>query len=177
MESREPRPEKVKAVEDLTERLKESGGALFTDYRGMTVKAMGKLRNMLRDQGASCFVVKNTLMKRAAAESGISGLEEWLDGPTAVIFLGEELVGQTKALVDFAKDNLNLPAIKGGFVEGRKLGAASVLELAKLPPREILLAALVVTLQAPMSGLLGTLQAPMVMLAATLKGLSEKKSA
>jgi len=176
MKSREPRPEKVESVEALLQRLKESSGTLLTDYRGMTVKAMGELRRALRLRGAAYQVVKNTLMKRAAAESGYEGLAEWLEGPTAAVFLGEDPVAPAKALVDFAKANANLPAIKGGFVEGLKLSPGRVRELADLPPKDMLLARLVGTLQAPMSGLLATLQAPMALLAATLQGLSDKKS-
>ncbi len=176
-ENREPRPEKVKAVGDLAERLKESAGLLLTDYRGMSVKAMGELRSALRAQGAAYQVVKNNLLRRAAEKAGCGDVVEWLEGPIAMVFLGEEIVGQTKILVDFAKENENLPVIKGGFVEGRKLAAASVRELAQLPPREILLAMLVGTLQSPMSQLLATMQAPMMLLAATLEGLSKQKAA
>ncbi|NIM07057.1 MAG: 50S ribosomal protein L10, partial [Armatimonadetes bacterium] len=98
-ENREPRPEKVKAVGDLAERLKESAGLLLTDYRGMSVKAMGELRSALRAQGAAYQVVKNNLLRRAAEKAGCGDVVEWLEGPIAMVFLGEEIVGQTKILV------------------------------------------------------------------------------
>lgn len=177
MPPHEPRPEKVEGVQELSERLRSSNGAILTDYRGMTVKALEQLRIALRAQGASYQVVKNTLMKRAADEIGFQGLAEWLEGPTAAVFFGPEMVATTKALVDFVKANANNPKIKGGFIEGRKIDVAGVQHLATLPPREILLALLLSTLQSPMGSLLSTLQAPMVQLAGTLQSLADTKAA
>jgi large subunit ribosomal protein L10 len=176
MPTRPPLPEKVDTVETLTQTLKESGGALLTDYRGMTVKAMSELRRALLPHGASYQVVKNTLLRRAANDLGYTDMVEWLEGPTAAVFMGKDVVAPAKALIDFVKGNANLPAIKGGFVEGRKLPANQVKALADLPSREMLLATLVGTLQSPMGGLLSTLQAAMAQLVGTLQSLESAKA-
>ena len=177
MPTRPPRPEKVESIEELAAVLKGSNGALLADYRGLTVKTFESLRRALRAQGATCQVVKNTLMRHAAKDLGFGEISEWLEGPTAAIFLGEDIVAPTKALMDFIKANANKPVLKGGYVEGRKLDVASVKSLASLPSREILLANLVGTLQSPMSGLLATLQSPLQSLAATLQSLAAARGA
>jgi large subunit ribosomal protein L10 len=175
--SRTPRPEKVQEIEKISAQLKHGSGALLTDYRGLSVKAISELRVALGAKGAGYFVLKNTLLRRAAREAGYADLEEWLEGPTAAVFLGEDLVGPTKALLDFARANAKLPAVKGGVVEGRKLTAEGIKALAELPSREILLATLVGCLQAPMGGLLSTLQAAMSQLVGTLQSLEAQKGA
>ncbi len=175
-EPRAPRPDKVETVEALAQTLQESKGALLTDYRGLTVKAMEELRGALRARGASYLVVKNTMLSRAAARVNYGELQEWLEGPTAAVFLGEDIVGPAKALLDFVKANANLPAVKGGLVEGHKMSAAQVRELAALPPREILLAILIGQLQSPLSSLAATLQAPLASLVGTLQALEQKKA-
>lgn len=177
MPSREPRPEKVQDVSELVELLRNSSGTVLADYRSMTVKTISDLRNALRAQGASCHVAKNTLLKRAAGETGHEALEPWLEGLTAAIFFQGDFVPQAKALVDFIRTNANKPVIKGGLVEGRAVDLAGVRALAELPPREILLAMLVGTLQVPAGGLLATLQAAMSQLVGTLNSLEEQKGA
>jgi large subunit ribosomal protein L10 len=175
--SRTPRPEKVQEIEQLVEQLKAGSGALLTDYRGLSVKAISELRLALSEKGASYKVLKNTLLRRAAQEADYTEMAEWLEGPTAAVFLGEDLVGPAKALIDFARVNAKMPAIKGGLVEGRKISADGVKALAELPSREILLATLVSCLQSPMVGLLATLQAAMSQLVGTLQSLEAQKSA
>jgi|WetSurMetagenome_2_1015567.scaffolds.fasta_scaffold181205_2 large subunit ribosomal protein L10 len=175
--SRTPRPEKVQEIDKIMGQLKSGSGALLTDYRGLSVKAISELRRALGEKGASYLVLKNTLLRRAAREAGYGDLEEWLEGPTAAVFLGEDLVGPAKTLLDFSRANAKLPAVKGGVVEGRKLTVDGIKALAELPSREILLATLVGCLQAPMGGLLSTLQAAMSQLVGTLQSLEAQKSA
>jgi len=174
IEGRPPRAEKVETVQALARRLEESKGTLLADYRGMTVKAMGELRALLRARGASCQVIKNTMLRRAAAEAGCQDLLEWLVGPTAAVFLEDDIVGPAKALLEFVRANANLPVIKGGVIEGRRMAAERIKELAELPPREVLLATLVGSLRSPLSQLLATLGAPLSSLVATLQGLAAK---
>ncbi|MDH3190546.1 MAG: 50S ribosomal protein L10, partial [Acidimicrobiia bacterium] len=93
-----PRPEKVQAVADIKDKLQSSEAVFFTEYRGLTVKAVQDLRTSLRASGAEYKVVKMTLAKRAADDAGIEGLDEFLVGPTALAFANADPVATAKAL-------------------------------------------------------------------------------
>ncbi len=97
-----PTPEKVQAVADIRERLEGAEAVFFTEYRGLTVKAVQDLRRSLRESGADYKVVKMTLAKLAAVEAGFEGLDEYLSGPTALAFAQSDPVATAKALKDFS---------------------------------------------------------------------------
>ncbi len=143
------REEKVKAVEQITDRLNRSKGTVVTDYRGLNVAELTELRRQLRDAGVEYQVLKNTLSRRAADAANVQGLHEFLTGPSAIAFSYEDPVIPAKILNDFAKKHKALE-LKGGLVEGRVVGPAQVAELATLPSREGLLSMLLSVLQAPM---------------------------
>ena len=109
--------EKATAVADIAEQFKDSTATLVTEYRGLTVANLKDLRRSLGDS-ATYTVAKNTLVKRAAAEAGIEGLDELFVGPTAIAFVKGEAVDAAKAIKKFAKDNKAL-VIKGGYMDGR----------------------------------------------------------
>ncbi|WDL98951.1 50S ribosomal protein L10 [Alicyclobacillus sp. ALC3] len=143
------REEKVKAVEQITDRLNRSKGTVVTDYRGLSVAELTELRRQLRDAGVEYQVLKNTLSRRAADAANVPGLQEFLAGPSAIAFSYDDPVIPAKILNDFAKKHKALE-LKGGLVEGRVVGQAQVAELATLPNREGLLSMLLSVLQAPM---------------------------
>ncbi|HCP61103.1 MAG TPA: 50S ribosomal protein L10, partial [Actinobacteria bacterium] len=97
-----PKTEKVEKVRVLTERFRTAGGAMFTEYRGLTVKDVTELRGELRKSDATFAVVKNTLTRRAATDAGLGNVVELLHGPTAVAFLGSDPVSGAKALLEAA---------------------------------------------------------------------------
>ena len=113
---------------------------LVTEYRGLTVANLAELRRSLGDS-ATYSVAKNTLIKRAATEAGVDGLEELFVGPTAIAFVTGEAVDAAKALKTFAKDHKAL-VIKGGYMDGHPLTVAEVERIADLESREVLLAKL-----------------------------------
>ena len=156
-----PRPEKVAVVAEVRERLSNSDAALLTEYRGITVSELAKLRSSLRDVGGEYKVYKNTLVRFAARELGLD-LEEHLTGPTAIAFVptggGGDPVSVAKALRDFAKGNPNL-VIKGGVLGEKLLSAADAKALAEVAPREELLARFAGLLAAPLQQFAGLLQA------------------
>jgi large subunit ribosomal protein L10 len=152
------RPNKEAAVAELTAKLKESYGAIVTDYRGLPVKAMSDLRRQLRAAGAECKVVKNTLMRRAAEEVGIAEMSEILNGPTAVVFTGEDPAPPTTAIIG-----------------GKLYAAERVQELATLPSRDIMLARAIGAIQGPVAALAMTLQGIVGQLPATLQALAHKR--
>ncbi len=110
--------DKATAVADIAEQFKDSTATVVTEYRGLTVANLAELRRSLGGS-ATYTVAKNTLVKRAAAEAGIEGLDELFAGPTAIAFVKGEPVDAAKAIKKFAKDNKAL-VIKGGYMDGRR---------------------------------------------------------
>ena len=109
---------KKQMVAEIAEKLKNSKSTILTDYRGLTVAEMNELRKQLREAGVEYKVLKNTLTRRATAETGLSELDQHLTGPTAIAFSAEDVVAPAKILYKFSKDHEALE-IKGGVVEGR----------------------------------------------------------
>ena len=132
-----PKAEKVATVAEITDRFRTSSAAVVTEYRGLTMAQLTELRRSL-GKDTAYTVAKNTLVKRAAADAGVTGLDEMFVGPTAVAFIAGEPVEAAKALRDFAKAH-PLLVIKGGLLDGRSLEAAEVAKLADLESREVLL--------------------------------------
>lgn len=135
-------------VDVLVEKFESAASFVVVDYRGLTVAEVTDLRKQLRDAGVDMRVVKNTLLRRAAAAAGIEGLEDVFVGPTAVAFSEEEVVAPAKIMVEFAKDAPILE-VKGGYMEGKVVSVETIEEVAKLPDREGLLSMLLSVLQAP----------------------------
>lgn len=132
------RPDKAAAVAELTERFRGSNAAVLTEYRGLTVAQLKALRKALSGN-ANYAVVKNTLTAIAAKEAGLEGLDDALEGPSAIAFVTGDPVEAAKGLRDFAKANPAL-VIKAGVVDGRPVTAADITKLADLESREVLLA-------------------------------------
>jgi large subunit ribosomal protein L10 len=132
--------DKVSTVAEIADQFRSSSAAVVTEYRGLKMAQLSTLRRSLGSE-TSYTVAKNTLVKRAAADAGITGLDDMFSGPTAVAFIAGEPVEAAKALREFAKTN-PLLVIKGGLLDGRPLDAAEVSKLADLESREVLLAKL-----------------------------------
>ena len=165
---------KAETVSDLTARLKASSTAVLADYRGMTVGQMRELRTKLRDGGIEMIVVKNTLARRAASAAGYQPLSAELVGPIAMVFAGEDVSAPARILNDYMRTNRKM-VIKGGLLEGQVIKPESVVELADLPSREILLSRLLGAMQAPLGNLASVLQAPMSKLARTLDAVRTQR--
>ncbi len=141
--------QKEEEVKALAEKLKDAKLVLLTDYRGISVEAVTGLRNTLRDAKSEYKVIKNNIIKRALDANGESGLDEVLEGPTAIVIAEEDYVDPLKAIYNFSKEN-DFYKIKGGIVEGKIMTAEELIALAKLPSRQELLGMLA-------GGLLGTI--------------------
>lgn len=133
--------EKKKQVSDLASKIKNAKLVLLVDYRGISVEDVTSLRNEIRNAKAEYKVIKNNITKRALEEAGINGLEDQLEGPTAVIMTEEEYSEPIKAIYNFTKDH-DFYKIKGGVVEDKVMTADEIITLAKLPSREELLSML-----------------------------------
>jgi len=167
------RPEKAAAVAEIVESFNASTGAVLTEYRGLTVKQLQDLRRSL-GKDAQYAVVKNTLAKLAAAEAGMTGVDDLLTGPTAIAFISGDVVEAAKGLRDFAKANPTL-VIKGGFLDGAALDAEQVAKLADLESREVLLGKLAGAMLASLSQAVYLLNAPLSQAARLVGALQAKR--
>ena len=133
--------QKQAKVEELANELKDAKVVLLADYRGINVTDVTKLRTDLRNAKAEYKVIKNNIIRRALEVNGESGLNELLEGPTAVIMNNEDYLEAAKAIYNYSKDN-DFYKIKGGVIEGKVMTAEEIITLAKLPSRETLLSML-----------------------------------
>ncbi|WP_168582123.1 50S ribosomal protein L10 [Gephyromycinifex aptenodytis] len=152
-------PAKQAAIADLTEKFRESGAAVLTEYRGLTVSQLSELRTSLRANG-SYAVVKNTLTELAAKEAGVTAFDGQLVGPTAIAFITGDPVEAAKTLRDFAKAN-PLLVIKSGLLDGKPLSAEEITKLADLESREVLLAKAAGAMKAKLSQAVYMFAAPL----------------
>jgi len=132
---------KQEEVKSLAESLKTAQLVLLVDYRGITVDEVTKLRNELRDTKAEYKVIKNNIIKRAIESNGETGLDEVLEGPTALIIGQEDYLAPLKAIYKFSSTH-DFYKIKGGMIEGKVVSVEELITLAKLPSRQELLAKL-----------------------------------
>ena len=167
--------DKATAVADIAEQFKSSTATVITEYRGLTVANLAELRRSLSGS-ATYSVAKNTLIKRAASEAGVEGLDELFVGPTAIAFVSGEAVDAAKAIKKFAKDHKAL-VIKGGYMDGRALTVAEVERIADLESREVLLAKLAGAMKANLSKAAGLFNAPASQVARLAAALQEKRAA
>ena len=170
------RDQKTAVIAELADRLSGASLGVVTEYRGLTVAQLNKLRRELQGAGASYRVTKNTLTRRAIKETAFAKLDELLRGPTGLVTTAKDPVAVAKILVRFAEQNDKLK-INGGVLDGEPLPASSVSALAKLPSREVLIAQLLGLLQAPASQLLRTIQEPGASLVRLLGAIEKAKQA
>ena len=133
--------QKKEEVKKLAEEMKEAKLILLTDYRGINVENDTTLRKDLRNANAKYSIIKNNITRRALAECGIEGLDDKLEGPTAVILSDEHYLEPSKIIYNFTKNN-EYYKIKGGVIDGKVMTAEEIITLAKLPSRETLLSML-----------------------------------
>ena len=167
------REEKATSVATLHERFKKVTVTLLATSQGLNVSKMQQLRRAVKQAGGEYKVAKNTFTRRALEDTGFSGLQDLLDGPTGLIFGYADPVAVTKALVRFCEENEKL-SIKAAVLDGKVLKPAAVSELARLPAREVLLATLLRLMQAPAVQLLRTMQEPGARLVRVLERLRER---
>ena len=171
-----PSPEKQKIVADIKEKLTASKGAVFTSYRGLTV---AQLRRQLREAGVSYHVIKNTLTAIAAKEAGLDDLLPHLEGTTALAVSNDDAIAPAKVISEFIKknklENTEVLTVKAGIVDGKVISANDVKALASLPSREVLIAKLLGSMQAPISNTVGVLQGVIRNAVYVLDAIRQKK--
>lgn len=150
------RERKEELIADYAEQLRLSKGFVLAEYSGLTHKKLEVIRRNLRPMGGVTRVVKNRLLLRALQDAGMSVPDEWLTGPVLVDFIHDEIPPVVKAMADAAREHEEFQ-IKGGFLGGAVLNAAQVRTVADLPPREVLLAQVMGTINAPASRVTGVI--------------------
>jgi large subunit ribosomal protein L10 len=169
------RPDKVAAVGEIADEFRGASASVVTEYRGLSVAQLTALRRALGPD-VTYRVAKNTLVKRAAEDAGVDGLDALLTGPTAIAFVTGEPVDAAKALRDFAKANQGL-VIKGGFMDGNALSVDEVNRIADLESREVLLAKLAGAMKGNLSKAAGLFAAPASQVARLAQALADKRAA
>lgn len=169
------REEKQVIVNELKEKLKAGKVAILTDYRGLDVSAMTRLRRKLRESNSELKVAKNTLARLAAREAGLDDLEPYLQGPTAIAFSMGDPVVPAKVMVDLTREFKQLE-IKAGILEGKIIHGEEVRQLAELPSREVLLGKVVGGMQAPLYGLVNVFNASLKNLVYVLDAVHRQKA-
>lgn len=167
--------DKIEAVKQLTEDLKDSKAVVIVDYKGLNVKSQQELKKQLREIGAAMSVVKNTLF-RIAAENAKAPKEisdTVMEGPSALVISKEDPIAPLQVLAKFSKAN-EIPQFKVGIIEGAFQDKASLTKLSALPSREVLLGQAVGTIGAPLYGIVSTLQGNIQKLLYILQAASKK---
>lgn len=170
--------DKTAAIADLTENFRSAKGAFFADYKGLTVEQVNDLRRKLRTHNVKVKVVKNNLARLAVREAKLGGeSEKLLDtvvGPTMIAFAYGDLAAVAKVIHKFGQDN-EVFNLKDSLLDTQRLSIAQVEELSKLPSREVLLAMLLRTFNAPITNFVGVLAAVPRSLVQVLAGIEDKK--
>jgi large subunit ribosomal protein L10 len=171
-----PTSEKQAVVAEIRVRLGASSGVILTDYRGLSVKEMRALRQKLRESGGDLTVYKNSLTQIAMRDLEMPSMDEYLAGPTAMVFLSGDPVAPAKAVMDFAKQH-KVFEVKGAFIDQRVVGAEQVKAIAALPTREELIAKLMGSMQAPLGNFMRMLNAPAGAFVRAVKAVADQKAA
>src|SRR6476659_6270878 len=164
--------DKEQLVVELKEKIGGAQALYYTDFTGLNVKRMTDLRRRFRKAGVEYVVIKNTLALRAINESGLTGTR--LRGPTGVV-VSKDPITAAKLLTDFAKENDQKPAVKGGLLDGAVIDQAQVKKLASMPSREQMLVLFGAVLMSPMAAFVGALNGLMYMMVGALEALKAQK--
>ncbi len=158
MPSQKVLEQKQQVVAQLAERIQGSVAGIIVDYKGITVEDDTKLRKELRESGVKYTVVKNTLIKRAAEKAGLNGIDDVLNGTSAIATSAEDYVAAARILQKFAEQHDNFK-VKTGYLDNEVISLDKIQSLAKLPSREVLLANVLGAFQAPIASFARAIQA------------------
>jgi large subunit ribosomal protein L10 len=171
---REPKQEKVEAVQQLLDRVNASKATVVTGFSGLTVEEVTDLRAKLFHAKVEYHVVKNNLARLALNKANITVLDDLLVGPTAIALAMEDAVAPARVLSKFAKDHEKL-SLRGGWMDGRKITVQDIKALANLPSREVLLAKMLGSMKSPVSGIVQVLAGPVRKLVYALNAVAQAK--
>ncbi len=168
--------DKVQKVAEITEELKSAKSMVMVDYKGITVEEINALRGKFREAGVEYVVLKNTLVRRAMEEAGIKELDHLLVGPSAFAFGITDEVGPAKVIMDFIQQSkTEKMTIKAGIVSGKVVDTEGVVALSKLPPKEVLIAKMMGSMNAPVTNFVGVLSATLRSLVYAVDAVRKQK--
>lgn len=167
---------KKQIVEDLHERLKKASIVVLTDYKGLNVESLTKLRQQLREANVEYKVVKNTFLRRASENTDAAVISDYYKGPSAIAFSTTDPVAPAKVLTKFAETNDKLE-IKVAALNGRILNIDDLKALSKLPSREVLLSQVLSAMQAVPTNFVSVLSAVPRSLVNVVNAIKDKKEA
>lgn len=170
-----PNAKNIKYVDDLSEKLGRAKGVYLTDYLGLNVEDITDLRREFYANDVEYMVAKNTLFKLAAKNSDLSGLDDYLNGATAVALSYEDPISPARVLKKFTNDH-DLPKVKGIVIDGDIIDGSEFARIANLPSKDESLAKLVALLQSPLMKLIWALKSPMSDMTNMLNNLKDKQS-
>lgn len=168
------RAKKEEMLKALREKLQRSEAVFITSFRGFKVSEANEIRRLIREKGGEYRVYKNTLIRIGSENTPFRAIMDYVEGPTALVFSYKDPVEIAKVLKEFTKTHPSLQ-LRGVVIKGKGYDSQVIDELVKLPPREILLAQFLGTIQAPLSGLVGVLSAVIRNFLYVLKAIEEKK--
>ncbi len=169
--------EKQAIVSEYSEKLGAAMAGVVCDYQGITVANDTELRRAFSKAGVEYVVLKNTILRRIVKDSPLEGLEPHFKGMTSIAFSSSDPVAPAKVVADYVKKSKGAFKVKAGFIEGKVVGDTDVTALAELPSREVLIATVLGTLNAPITGLVTVLNANIRGLAVALQAIADKKNA
>jgi large subunit ribosomal protein L10 len=167
---------KEETLATYAEWLKKSQAVILVEYTGAKMKDLDGIRAKIREAGGEFHILKNTLARRAFADSGMDLPKDFLVKSTAVSFAFTDPASTAKALTEATKGK-DFVKVKGGFMSGQALSAAQVKSLSDMPPLPVVRAQLLGVLQAPAGKLVRTIAEPARGLAAVIKAFSERATA
>lgn len=167
---------KQEVIGDIKDRFARAGSVVLVDYRGINVADVTALRKQFREAGVEYVVLKNTLVKRALHELDIEGMDDLLEGPSAFAFGYADPVAPAKVIKEFvAKSKNEHVKVKGGLVAGQVIDINGVKALADLPPKEVLIAKMMGSLNAPITNFVGVLSATLRSLVYAVDAVRKQK--
>lgn len=167
---------KILKVDEITQRLNSAKSMVMVDYKGITVEEINALRVKFREAGVDYVVLKNSLVKRALNNAGITELDELLVGPSAFAFGMKDEVGPAKVIDEFiTQTKSDKMTIKAGILEGKVVEPSAIVALSKLPPREVLIAKMMGSLNAPVTNFVGVLSATLRSLVYAVDAVRKQK--
>jgi len=170
-----PNTKNIEQVEELTEKLGRAKAIYFTEYLGLNVEDITKLRQQFHSSNVEYQVAKNSLLKLAAKNNKLEGLDQYLAGPTAIALSYEDPTSPARVLKEFTEDH-DLPEVKGIVFDGDVLDGSEFKRIADMPTKEQLLGQLAALLSSPLTNLVWALKSPMTDVGNALNNLKEQKS-
>ena len=171
-----PTEAKRETVAALTEEARSATAMIVSEYRGLKVSELGEIRRNLRKQNVAYHVVKNRLMKIAAAQAGTDKLGAFLQGPTAVAFIRGDEAAAARAILDTFRP-YKVIKVTGAVIGNSVVDADGITRLSQLPARDVLLAQVAGAIAAPMSTMAGLFDAPARDVAGLIQALADKQGA